>query len=263
VPQKIKPPAFARKSYGVVRVKRWCKRPPREAQATRHGKPRRVQGQIGNPGAARSAFRESETGFGYRSPRQMILSPESFRGRQNSAYSPSKTISSFSRATGGIQNLQFSFQRRVSSYTAADAPAANSGHLTLSLNDENPPARLRLRSGRDARFRPGFPLAAKGKFLDRRRREKFHAADADARRNCCRNRRAAKKLGLAARISPNGNQTGKNPQDISRRRADARRRRRVPRTARAATRPVGMSRVIHFVLDQANRPNPANRFAAL
>jgi hypothetical protein len=33
-----------------------------------------VQGQIGNPGAARSAFRESETGFGYRSLRQMILS---------------------------------------------------------------------------------------------------------------------------------------------------------------------------------------------
>ena len=58
----------------VVRVKRWCKRPPRETQATRHGKPRRVQGQIGSPGAARSAFRESETGFGYRSLRQMILS---------------------------------------------------------------------------------------------------------------------------------------------------------------------------------------------
>jgi hypothetical protein len=60
--------------FEVVRVKRWCKRPPREAQATRHGKPHRVQGQIGNRGAARSAFRESETGFGYRSPRQMILS---------------------------------------------------------------------------------------------------------------------------------------------------------------------------------------------
>ena len=57
-----------------VRVKRWCKRPPREAQATRHGKPHRVQGQIGSPGAARSAFRESETGFGYWLLRQMILS---------------------------------------------------------------------------------------------------------------------------------------------------------------------------------------------
>ena len=44
----------------AVRVKRWCKRPPREAQATRHGKPRREQGQIGNRGAARSAFRASE-----------------------------------------------------------------------------------------------------------------------------------------------------------------------------------------------------------
>src|SRR6266704_1109516 len=63
-----------RRLFEAVRVKRWCKRPPREAQATRHGKPHRVQGQIGNPGAARSAFRESETGFGYRSLRQMILS---------------------------------------------------------------------------------------------------------------------------------------------------------------------------------------------
>lgn len=75
-----------------VRVKRWSKRPPLEAQATRHGKPHRVQGQIGDPGAARSRFRESETGSGYRSLRQMILSPENFRGRQNSAYSPSKII---------------------------------------------------------------------------------------------------------------------------------------------------------------------------
>ena len=63
-----------RSPFDAARVKRWCKRPPREAQATRHGKPRRVQGRIGNPGAARSAFRESETGFGYRSLRQMILS---------------------------------------------------------------------------------------------------------------------------------------------------------------------------------------------
>ena len=39
---------------GVVMVKRCGKSAPREAQATRHGKPRRVQDQIGNPGAARS-----------------------------------------------------------------------------------------------------------------------------------------------------------------------------------------------------------------
>ena len=58
----------------LVRVKRCGKSAPREAQATRHGKPHRVQGQIGNRGAARSKFRESETGFGYRSLRQMILS---------------------------------------------------------------------------------------------------------------------------------------------------------------------------------------------
>ena len=36
-------------------VKRCGKSAPREAQATRHGKPHRVQGQIGNRGAARSA----------------------------------------------------------------------------------------------------------------------------------------------------------------------------------------------------------------
>ena len=79
-----------RSPFDAARVKRCGKSAPREAQATRHGKPHRVQGQIGNRGAARSAFRESETGFGYRSLRQMILSAA--RRRQNSAYSPSKTI---------------------------------------------------------------------------------------------------------------------------------------------------------------------------
>ena len=58
----------------LARVKRCGKSAPREAQATRHGKPHRVQGQIGNPGAARSSFRESETDSGYRLLRQMILS---------------------------------------------------------------------------------------------------------------------------------------------------------------------------------------------
>ena len=77
----------------LARVKRCGKSAPLEAQATRHGKPHRVQGQIGNPGAARSRFRESGTDSGYRLHRQMVLSPEEIRGRQNSAYSPSKTIS--------------------------------------------------------------------------------------------------------------------------------------------------------------------------
>src|SRR5271154_7048471 len=63
-----------RSPFDAVRVKRCGKSAPREAQATRHGKPHRVQGQIGNRGAARSASRESGTGFGYRSLRQMILS---------------------------------------------------------------------------------------------------------------------------------------------------------------------------------------------
>ena len=81
-----------RSLFDAARVKRWCKRPPRPARAGRHGKPHRVQGQIGNPGAARSRFRESETDSGYRLHRQMVLSPGEIRGRQNSAYSPSKTI---------------------------------------------------------------------------------------------------------------------------------------------------------------------------
>ena len=58
----------------LARVKRCGKSAPREAQAMRHGKPHRVQGQIGNPGAARSVFRESETDSGYRLHRQMVLS---------------------------------------------------------------------------------------------------------------------------------------------------------------------------------------------
>ena len=57
-----------------VRVKRWGKSPPLQAQARRHGKPHRVQGQIGDHGAARSRFRESGTGSGYWLLRQMILS---------------------------------------------------------------------------------------------------------------------------------------------------------------------------------------------
>ena len=80
-----------RSLFDAARVKRCGKSAPREAQATRHGKPHRVQGQIGNPGAARSRFRESETDSGYRLHRQMILSAA--RRRQNSAYSPSKTNS--------------------------------------------------------------------------------------------------------------------------------------------------------------------------
>jgi len=44
----------------LVRVKRCGKSAPREAQATRHGKPHRVQGQIGNRGAARSASAKAD-----------------------------------------------------------------------------------------------------------------------------------------------------------------------------------------------------------
>jgi len=55
-------------------VKRRGKSPPLQAQARRHGKPHRVQGQIGDRGAARSTFRASGTGSGYWLLRQMVLS---------------------------------------------------------------------------------------------------------------------------------------------------------------------------------------------
>ncbi len=56
-------------------MKRWGKSPPLQAQARRHGKPHRVQGQIGDPGAARSTSRASAAGPGSWPLRQMILSP--------------------------------------------------------------------------------------------------------------------------------------------------------------------------------------------
>ena len=46
-------------NQGVVMVKRCGKSAPREAQATRHGKPRRVQDQIGNPRSGPFQRRES------------------------------------------------------------------------------------------------------------------------------------------------------------------------------------------------------------
>ena len=58
-------------------MKRWGKSPPPAEQSAGHGKPHWVQGQIGNLGAARSEFRASETGFGYRLLRQMTLSSAS------------------------------------------------------------------------------------------------------------------------------------------------------------------------------------------
>ena len=82
-----------RSPFDAARVKRWCKRPPREAQATRHGKPHRVQGQIGNPGAARSSSAKAD---GFRvSAAQTNDSLRPQGRRQNSAYSPSKTTSRF------------------------------------------------------------------------------------------------------------------------------------------------------------------------
>ena len=73
----------------LVRVKRCGKSAPREAQATRHGKPHRVQGQIGNRGAARSASAKADR---FRvSVAETNDSLRSQERRQNSAYSPAKT----------------------------------------------------------------------------------------------------------------------------------------------------------------------------
>jgi len=73
-------------------VKRCGKSAPRESASNAARKTHRVQGQIGNPERPAPAFAESETDSGYRLHRQMVLSPEEIRGRQNSAYSPSETF---------------------------------------------------------------------------------------------------------------------------------------------------------------------------
>ena len=84
--RRFRPPA---------RVKRRGKSPPLQEQSRRHGKPHRVQGQIGNRGAARSAFRSRD--------RFRVLAAQtndslrSQERRQNSAYSPSKITSSVQR----------------------------------------------------------------------------------------------------------------------------------------------------------------------
>ncbi len=71
-----------------ARVKRWGKSPPLQEQSRRHGKPHRVQGQIGNRGVVRSEFRSRD--------RFRVLAAQtndslrSQERRQNSAYSPSK-----------------------------------------------------------------------------------------------------------------------------------------------------------------------------
>jgi len=53
-------------------VKRWGKSPPLEEQSTRHGKPHREQGQIGDGEVAR-LWRKPRPGYWLL--RQMILSP--------------------------------------------------------------------------------------------------------------------------------------------------------------------------------------------
>jgi len=116
VPQKIRPPLSA---SSEVRVKRCGKSAPREAQATRHGKPHRVQGQIGNRGAARSASAKADR---FRvSVAQTNDSLRSQERRQNSAYSPSKT------------NLNFSFSAHLSRCPPANFFAAAKWRARLNF----------------------------------------------------------------------------------------------------------------------------------
>ena len=77
-----------------VRVKRCGKSAPREAQATRHGKPHRVQGQIGNRAAARRRTARASGTDRFRvwaAQTNDSLRPQG--RRQKSAYSPPKITS--------------------------------------------------------------------------------------------------------------------------------------------------------------------------
>jgi len=67
-----KPASFGRAH--LARVKRWGKSPPLQAQARRHGKPHRVQGQIGDPRSGPLQAPHCGPGPGYWLLRQMILS---------------------------------------------------------------------------------------------------------------------------------------------------------------------------------------------
>ena len=72
---RLAPGAILRPSKINRNVRRRRRDDKLQAGAIWHGKPHRVQGQRGNPGAARSKSRASGTGFGYWLLRQMILSP--------------------------------------------------------------------------------------------------------------------------------------------------------------------------------------------
>jgi len=78
VPQKTNRPAVPGAVIGLkrgwVRVKWRGKSPPLQAQARRHGKPHRVQGQIGDPRSGPLQAPHCGPGPGYWLLRQMILS---------------------------------------------------------------------------------------------------------------------------------------------------------------------------------------------
>src|SRR2546425_11996098 len=75
--------------------------------------------------------------------------------------------------------------------------------------------------------------------------------------------RTRDRLELAAPVSAGGRRPGRNPPELPRRRADARERAGVPRLAAVAAGSVGMPGLIHLVLDETDRANPANHRPAV
>ena len=105
------PPAVRLRRDRQVRVKRWCKRPPRRAQAKRHGKPHRVQGQIGKLRSGSLPCGEIRRVSGMAA--QTNGSLHSQERRQNSAYSSSKITTFLRRSTQLRESSQAPFCRRA------------------------------------------------------------------------------------------------------------------------------------------------------
>ncbi len=92
--RKVPQRTYRLRRKAPVRVKRCGKSAPREAQATRHGKPHRVQGQIGNRAAARRRTSRASGTDRFRvwaAQTNDSLRPQG--RRQKSAYSPLKITS--------------------------------------------------------------------------------------------------------------------------------------------------------------------------
>ena len=145
-------------------MKRWGKSPPLQAQARRHGKPHRVQGQIGDLGAARSGSAKAERvpGIGCL---DKWFSPPHQRCRQNSAYSPSKITSVLAipalpgdcsgAAKRLIPSITWSRERVPRSKRRTDQGNAATTSFHPPTTDGFPSRPIRRNSDRRIRSRPG------------------------------------------------------------------------------------------------------------